>query len=131
VISWLAGLFYLPRLFVHHTERVAPGTDTDALFQMMEEKLFRVIMRPAMIVAWLAGLFMAFTPGVIDWGAGWVWLKAGGIFAMTGFHVWCKRRLAAFQAGRNRTSGRHYRMMNEVPTLLMLLIVVAVVVKPF
>lgn len=131
VISWMAGLFYLPRLFVHHVEQAPNGSQTDPIFRMMEEKLFRVIMRPAMIVAWVCGLTMAATPGLLDWGAGWVWMKLAGILAMTGFHEWCGARLKEFQAGTNTLTGRRYRMMNEVPTVLMLIIVFSVIVRPF
>jgi putative membrane protein len=130
VISWMAGLFYLPRLFVHHTERVEVGSETDALFQMMEQKLLRVIMNPAMIVTWAAGLYMVFL-GVIDWGEVWPWLKAICVLAMTWFHHWLGLRRKEFVAGANTRSGKHYRLMNEVPTLLMLVIVVGVVVRPF
>ena len=71
VISWMAGIFYLPRLFVHHTEAVKVGSETDKLFQMMERKLLKIIMSPAMIVTWVCGLLLVATPGIIDWGAFW------------------------------------------------------------
>lgn len=131
VLSWMAGLFYLPRLFVHHAERAPVGSETDPIFQMMEEKLYRVIMNPAMMVAWVCGLLMAMTPGILDWSAVWVWAKFASVLAMTGFHIWCGRRKAEFAEGANIRTGRSYRIMNEVPTLLMLLIVVSVVVRPF
>lgn len=130
VISWMAGIFYLPRLFVHHTERVEVGSETDALFQMMERKLYQVIMTPAMIVTWVAGLYMIFL-GVIDWSEVWPWVKAVCVIAMSAFHDWLGRRRKEFAAGANGRSGRHYRMMNEVPTILMLVIVVGVIVRPF
>lgn len=126
VISWMAGIFYLPRLFVYHVEQ-ADGRDT--VFEMMEEKLYRIIMQPAMIVAWALGLCLALTPGIIDWGSLWPWLKTGGILAMTWFHFWLDRRRKDFASGENTLSGRHYRMMNEVPTILMVVIVLSVVVK--
>ncbi len=130
VISWMAGIFYLPRLFVHHTEKVALGSETDALFQMMEMKLLKVIMNPAMIVTWIAGLYMlAF--GAFDWGAAWAWVKLAGVLGMTWFHIWLGQRRKEFVAGENTLSGKRYRMMNEVPTVLMILIVVAVIVRPF
>lgn len=129
VIAWMAGLFYLPRLFVYHVEAVAAGSATDALFQTMERKLYGVIMNPAMAATWLFGLALVFTPGVVDWAASWPWVKAAGVLAMTGFHLWLGRRRRDFAAGTNRLSGRRYRMMNEVPTLLMVAIVVAVVVR--
>ncbi|WP_417258533.1 protoporphyrinogen oxidase HemJ [Celeribacter sp.] len=131
VISWMAGLFYLPRLFVRHTESVSLGSDTDRLFQDMEMKLFRVIMRPAMMSSWLFGLCLVATPGVVDWSAGWSWLKAGSVIAMTVFHYWCDKRRLDFVAGENKLTGRQYRMMNEVPTLLMLIIVTMIIAKPF
>ncbi|MCC6008931.1 MAG: protoporphyrinogen oxidase HemJ [Rhodobacteraceae bacterium] len=130
VIAWMAGLFYLPRLYVYHVERVGPG-ETESLFQTMEERLLRVIMNPAMIATWLFGLILVATPGVIVWSAGWVWVKLAMILAMTWFHMWLAARRKAFLAGENSLSGRQYRMMNEVPTLLMVVIVVMVVVKPF
>lgn len=130
VISWMAGLFYLPRLFVHHTEKVSVGSETDALFQMMEMKLLRVIMNPAMIVAWAAGLYMV-ALGIIDWSEFWPWLKALSVLAMTWFHHWLGLRRKDFIAGENALTGKQYRMMNEVPTVLMLVIVVSVIVRPF
>ncbi|MBM7067268.1 protoporphyrinogen oxidase HemJ [Actibacterium sp. 188UL27-1] len=131
VIAWMAGLFYLPRLFVHHTEKVTVGSDTDDLFQMMELKLFRVIMNPAMIATWLFGLILVFTPGVVEWTAIWPWTKAASIIAMTWFHHWLGRRRSDIVAGQNTHTGRQYRMMNEVPTLLMVVIVVSVIARPF
>ncbi len=131
VISWMAGLFYLPRLYVHHTERVAIGGETDALFQMMEYKLLKVIMNPAMIATWVFGLALVATPGAVDWGALWPYMKAVCVIAMTWFHMWLAARRKEFVAGENHRSGRTYRIMNEVPTVLLLVIVISVVVKPF
>lgn len=129
VISWMAGLFYLPRLFVYHAEQVAAGTQADSLFQTMEYKLLRVIMNPAMVTTWIAGLLLAMTPGIVDWSMLWPWTKAFSVLAMTWFHMWLGTRRKAFAAGRNTLSGRRYRMMNEVPTLLMVVIVLSVIVK--
>lgn len=129
VIAWMAGLFYLPRLFVYHVERVATGSETDELFQTMELKLLRVIMNPAMIAVWVFGLALVFTPGIVDWSEAWPWVKAACVSAMTWFHHWLGRRRKDFLAGRNVLSGRSYRMMNEVPTLLMAGIVLSVIVK--
>lgn len=131
VISWMAGLFYLPRLFVYHAERVETGSETDGLFQIMEMKLLRFIMNNAMIVAWIAGLLMVLTPGVIDWSAVWPYAKGVSVVAMTWFHMWLSARRKDFERGENVLEGRRYRLMNEVPTVLMLIIVVSVVVKPF
>ncbi len=131
VLSWMAGLFYLPRLFVHHVERTRPGTEMDGVFQMMEHKLLRLIMNPAMIATWMFGLGLVFTPGVIDWGDGWPWVKAAAVLAMTWFHHWLARKRKELASGAWRTSGRTFRIMNEIPTLLMIVIVIMVVVKPF
>ncbi len=130
VIAWMAGLFYLPRLFVYHAERASVGSELDHTFQVMEEKLLRVIMNPAMIVAWVAGLIMIGL-GAFDWGAVWSWVKIVSVILMTGAHGWMAARRKEFVAGTNTRTGRTYRMVNEVPTVLMLLIVVAVVVRPF
>lgn len=131
VIAWMAGLFYLPRLFVYHVERVGSGNPTDALFQTMELRLLRVIMNPAMIATWLFGLILAFTPGIVDWSAVWPWSKAAGILGMTWFHHWLGRRRKEFLTGGSPVSGRSFRLMNEVPTVLLVLIVVSVIVRPF
>lgn len=127
VIAWMAGIFYLPRLFVYHAER-GRGTEPAASFRIMEDKLYRLIMMPAMIVAWACGLMLVATPGVVDWSAAWPWLKAACVLAMTGFHFLCAAEMRALAAGRGR-KGRSYRLMNEVPTLLMILIVAAVIVR--
>ena len=131
VLAWMAGLFYLPRLYVYHVEQVAPGSPADATFQTMERKLLRQIMNPAMVATWSFGLLLALTPGIVDWSAVWPWTKAASIGGMTWFHHWLGLRRKDFAAGRNLRSGRTYRMMNEVPTLLMVVIVISVIVRPF
>jgi len=131
VIAWMAGLFYLPRLFVYHVEEVGTGNDTDKLFQTMEMKLLRYIMNPAMISTWIFGLALVFTPGVIDWGAIWPYAKFAAVGAMTWFHHWLGLRRKDFIAGVNTRTGRDYRLMNELPTILMLIIVFAVIARPF
>ena len=129
VIAWMAGLFYLPRLFVYHVEAVTEGSETAILFQTMERRLLKAIMNPAMISTWIFGLALVMTPGIVDWSSLWPWIKAGSVLAMTWFHMWLGARRKDFVAGRNTVTGRRYRMMNEVPTLLMLLIVFSVIVK--
>jgi len=129
VIAWMAGLFYLPRLFVYHAEQVAAGSPTDAMFQVMERRLLKAIINPASIATWVFGLGLVFTPGIVDWTAIWPWIKAACVIAMTVFHHWLGRRRKDFAAGKNAISGRQYRMMNEVPTLLMVIIVISVIVK--
>lgn len=129
VISWMAGLFYLPRLFVYHAEVVKTGTETDALFQTMERRLLKAIMNPAMVATWIFGLALVMTPGIVDWSMVWPWPKAASVLGMTWFHMWLAARRKEFAAGQNSLPGRRYRMMNEVPTLLMIVIVAAVIVK--
>lgn len=129
VLSWMAGLFYLPRLYVYHVERVADVEGAGPIFEVMELKLLNFIMRPAMFTTWAFGLALMFTPGIVDWSFVWPWTKAASVIAMTWFHYWLAARRLDFLAGRNRLTGRQYRMMNEVPTLLMIVIVLSVVVR--
>ena len=129
VIAWMAGIFYLPRLFVYHAEQVEPGSQTDALFQVMERKLLRLIMNPAMTATWVFGLALVFTPGIVVWSEVWPWTKAAAVLGMTWFHHWLGYRRKEFAAGKNTRTGRTYRMMNELPTLLMVIIVLSVIVK--
>ncbi len=131
VIAWMAGLFYLPRLFVYHAEKVGLEGETSDLFQTMEYKLLKVIMTPAMLASWLFGLMIVAMPGIIDWGAAWPWMKAVAVIGMTAFHGWCAKEVKAFAAGGPVRGGRHYRLMNEVPTLLLIVIVVSVIARPF
>lgn len=132
VISWMAGIFYLPRLFVHHAEKAVVGSETSEIFKMMERKLLKVIMNPAMIVTWLCGLLILVTPGVLDlWSFNWIHVKLIAVLGMTWFHHWLGKRLKEFAADANTRSGRTYRIANEVPTVLMIVIVVLVIVRPF
>jgi putative membrane protein len=130
VIAWMAGLFYLPRLFVYHAERAKVGSELDATFQVMEEKLVRVIMTPAMLSSWIFGLALTGMGGM-DFGAAWSWLKLLAVVLMTLAHIWLTQRRKEFAAGTNTRSGRTYRIVNEVPTILMFVIVIAVIVRPF
>lgn len=130
--SWMAGLFYLPRLFVYHAERAAPGSETSEVFKIMERKLFRLIMNPAMVVTWILGLLLAVTPGIVDWtGSAWIYVKLAAVVGLTWFHHWLGRRRRDFARDSNPVSGRTYRMMNELPLVALLVIVVMVVVRPF
>jgi putative membrane protein len=128
VIAWMAGIFYLPRLFVYHAESV-PGSDKSETFKVMERRLLRAIMNPAMIATWVFGLLVAFAGDW--WAAPWLHAKLVLVLAMTGFHGWLARCRRDFEHDRNRYSARTYRIANELPTLVMILIVVLVVVKPF
>ena len=134
VIAWMAGLFYLPRLYVYHVEGlnkqgVVQGSDMDLLFQRQERLLLKAIINPASVAVWVSGLCLVLTPGIVDWGQVWPWTKAAGVLGMTLFHHWLARRRKDFALGRNRVSGRSYRLMNEVPTVLMAVIVISVIVK--
>ncbi|PHQ99108.1 MAG: TIGR00701 family protein [Marinosulfonomonas sp.] len=129
VIAWMAGIFYLPRLFVYHTESVQSGSETDLLFQTMERKLLYLIMRPSMYSTWIFGLLLVTIPGVVDWSFVWPWIKVISIVIMTWFHFWLAARRLEFAVGKNTRSGKQYRMMNEVPTVLMFVIVFSVVLK--
>ena len=130
IIAWMAGMFYLPRLFVYHAERALPGSDLDLTFRTMETRLMRVIMNPAMIASWVFGLLLI-AMGSFDWAALWSWIKLASVIAMTVMHAWLAGRRRDFAEGRNRLNGRTYRIANEVPTLLMLVIVAMVIVRPF
>ena len=130
VMSWMAGMFYLPRLFVYHAERGSVGSELDQTFQVMERKLLNLIMTPAMIVAWICGLILI-GMGAMDFGSGWTWIKLIAVVLMTGAHMWLGKRRKEFAQGINTRTGRTYRLANEVPTVLMLIIVVMVIVRPF
>jgi putative membrane protein len=129
VIAWMAGMFYLPRLYVYHAEQVETGSKTDLMFQTMERRLLRAIINPAMVATWIFGLALVFTPGIIDWSDWWPWVKAACVLVMSGFHGWLSARRKDFAAGTNSRSGRTYRIMNEVPTVLMIVIVFAVITR--
>lgn len=129
VIAWMAGMFYLPRLYVYHAEEVETGSKTDLMFQTMERRLLRAIINPAMIASFVFGLALVFTPGVVDWSQGWPWVKTGAVLTMGWFHGWLSARRREFATGRNTRSGRTYRMMNEVPTVLMIVIVFSVILR--
>ncbi len=131
VISWMAGMFYLPRLFVYHAEKAEVGSEMSETFKVMERKLMRAIINPAMFATWIFGLIMVFTPGVIDWSEIWPWIKAASVLTMSGFHGWLSARRKEFARDENTRNGRTYRLANEVPTVLMLIIVIMVIVKPF
>lgn len=130
VIAWMAGLLYLPRLFVYHAA-APPGSDSAATFELMERRLLHGIMMPAMIAAIGFGAALAATPGVVDWRRGWVWAKLLLVLALLLYQLALARWRRAFAVGRNRHGARFFRLVNELPAIGMLLIVILVVVKPF
>jgi putative membrane protein len=129
VISWMAGLLYLPRIMVYHVEKAVVGGEMDATFQVMEQRLFKLIMTPAMMSSWIFGLLLAITPRVVNWSLSWPWPKLLAVVLLTGFHHWINARRKDFIRGENKLTGRHYRMLNEIPTVLMIVAVSAVVFK--
>lgn len=131
MVAWMAGLFYLPRLFVYHAERAAPGSELDATFRVMEDRLLRVIMRPAMVATWIFGLLLLASGAVSFRTDLWIYPKLAAVVALSGFHEWLAARQKDFAAGRNRISGRSWRIANEAPTLALVVIVVMVIVRPF
>ncbi|MDB5412714.1 MAG: protoporphyrinogen oxidase HemJ [Rubritepida sp.] len=131
VMAWMAGLFYLPRLYVYHSEIPQGGGVEHERFAKMERLLLRAIMGPAMVAAWLFGVTLVLTPGVVSWTAGWWLVKFGSVLAMTAFHGYLAASQREFAADQRRRSQRHWRLMNEVPTVLMIVIVLMVIVKPF
>jgi putative membrane protein len=128
IISWMAGLLYLPRLFIYHTD--APiGSDQSETFKMMEQRLYRVIMNPAMMLSWILGLYLAWT--VYEFQGGWLHLKIAMVVLLTMVHVMFGRSVRQFAADGPRKTARYWRLVNEIPTILMIAIVILVVVKPF
>lgn len=130
VIAWMAGLLYLPRLFAYHAEAEA-GSDKARTFEIMERRLLRGIMNPAMVGTYVFGGFLLATPGVVDWGMAWIWVKLAAVAVLTVLHHLFAAWRKAFAAGRNRRPGRFYKWVNEGPALLMLVIIPMVVAKPF
>jgi protoporphyrinogen IX oxidase len=128
VISWMAAMLYLPRLFVYHCG-VAAGSEQSQLFKVMERRLLKAIMTPAMVVSWLAGLWLVHMGGF--WGAGWLHAKLAMLLVLSGIHGWLAVLVRQFANDANTRSSRYFRILNEAPTLLMIGIVIMVIVKPF
>ena len=128
VIAWMAGLFYLPRLLVYHTT-VEVGSNQSELFKVMERRLLKAITTPAMIVAWVLGLSIAIDMGYFS--DGWFHVKLTLVLLMSGYHGMLARYVRLFAQDRNTKSEKFYRIINEIPTLLMIGIVILVIFKPF
>jgi putative membrane protein len=130
IIAWMAGLLYLPRLFVYHAQSKT-GSEQSETFKVMERRLLRYITTPAMLASWVLGLALAFS-GVIDWSKdGWFHAKLFLVLLLSAYHGLLAKWTKDFALDRNTHSARFYRIANEVPTLLMILIVILVVVRPF
>ena len=128
IISWMAGLLYLPRLFVYHAD-VEKGSPTSELFKVMERRLLRYIMTPAMLVAWATGLYLAVISGYLS--QGWFHLKLLMVLLMSASHGVMVRHVRLFANDTNDKSQKYFRVFNEIPTILMIVIVIAVIVRPF
>ncbi len=129
VISWMAALFYMPRLFVYHT-RAPLGSEMDQTFQIMEKKLLRIIMNPAMIATYIFGLLNAYIYGFAALGM-WFHIKMAAVLGLTAFHGLQARWMKQFAAGKNTHSERFFRLVNEIPVVFMIIAVIMVTVKPF
>jgi len=130
VISWMAALLYLPRLFVYHCT-VLPGSETSETFKIMERRLSKAIMNPAMTVATASGLAIVLTPGYLASTTGWIWLKLALAAILLATHYFLLTCRNAFATDTNQRPEKFYRLINELPTLLMIGIVILVVVRPF
>lgn len=129
VIAWMAGMLYLPRLFVYHAV-AEKGSVQSETFKVMERRLLRAIMTPAMIATWLFGLGMLHF-GIVDWSSGWPWVKAALVIGLSGIHGLLARQVKIFARDANDRPQRFFRILNEVPTVLMIGIVIMVIVRPF
>lgn len=130
MIAWMAGMFYLPRLFAYHADAEI-GSDKSETFKIMERRLLRAIINPAMVAAWAFGILLALTPGIVDWAMAWPWVKAALVLAISALHGLLARWRRHFAGDRNIHTARFYKLMNEIPTAMMAGIVILVVTKPF
>ena len=128
IIAWMAGMLYLPRLFVYHCDAPKGSIQSDT-FKIMERRLLKAIINPAMIVAWALGLYLVWDGGW--YASGWLHAKVLLVLILSGFHGFLSRLVKDFAADRNTRPAKYYRILNEVPTVLMIGIVILVIVKPF
>ena len=130
VIAWMAGMFYLPRLFVYHCD-AAPGSPQSETFKVMERRLIRAIINPAMVATFVFGLILLANLPSGTWSEAWIWVKLALVVVLAGFHGMLSRWRRDFEADRNTRSAKFYRIANEIPTVAVIIIVIMVVVKPF
>jgi putative membrane protein len=128
IIAWMAGMLYLPRLFVYHCD-AEPGSKQSETFKVMERRLLTIIMNPAMVVAWALGLWLAWDGGLFGWR--WLEFKIVLVLIMSGVHGFFVRCVREFALDQNQRPQKFYRLINELPTILMIGIVILAVVKPF
>ncbi|MGC6534731.1 MAG: protoporphyrinogen oxidase HemJ [Parvibaculales bacterium] len=130
VMFWMAGMYYLPRLFVYHAEAMEKG-EPHAVFETMEANLLRIIMKPGMIVAWILGLSLIARAGFLDGAGGWLHAKLSLVVILSAYHGFLAAERKKFLLGTAPRSSRFYRMINEIPPILTIFIVILVVVQPF
>lgn len=133
VMFWMAGMYYLPRLFVYHAEAMEKGSDYSAyaVFETMEANLLRIIMTPAMIVAWILGLCLIARAGLLEASGGWLHAKLALVILLSGYHGFLSGQRKKFLSGTAPHGSRFFRMINEIPPVLTVFIVILVVVQPF
>ena len=133
VIAWMAALLYLPRLFHYHQAEFEGSREARimATFSTMEVRLLRIIGTPAMLAAWAFGIMLLAVPGMIDHSSIWIWVKLASVAVLTWFHFWLAARRKELATGRCRVSSRRFRLLNEIPSILIVIIVIMVIVKPF
>ena len=129
VISWMAGLLYLPRIFVYHAE-TKENIGQSETFKLMEKRLFFYIMNPAMILSWIFGILLIHSQGIISLGLLWMKIKLGLVIILTAYHFYLLAVLKDFQADKNTKSSKFFRIINEVPTILLIIIIFVVIFKP-
>ena len=129
VISWMAGLLYLPRIFVYHAETVENKSQSET-FKLMEKRLYFYIMNPAMILSWVFGILLIHSQGILSLALLWMKIKIGLVIILTGYHFYLLAILRDFQIDNNSKSSKFFRIINEVPTLLLIIIIFVVVFKP-
>lgn len=130
MVAWMAGMLYLPRLFVYHCGAV-PGSQQSETFKVMERRLLRAIINPAMGATWLFGLLLLATPGIVDWTKGYMHAKLALVLLLSGYHGFLARWRRDFAEDRNTHNARFFRIINEIPTLFLIAIVILIVVRPF
>ena len=129
VISWMAGLLYLPRIFVYHADTEENKSQSET-FKLMEKRLYFYIMNPAMILSWVFGILLIYSQGILSLGLLWMKIKIGLVIVLTGYHFYLLAILRDFQIDNNSKSSKFFRIINEVPTLLLISIIFVVIFKP-
>lgn len=130
VMAWMAGMLYLPRLFVYHAD-VPVGSEMSETFKVMEWRLLKIIINPAMISAWIFGLLMLYSNWGVYQSAGWMHTKLLIAFLLSGVHGMLSRQVKIFRRDENKKSSRYFRILNEIPTIMMVLIIILAVIEPF